>query len=302
MQFALADLPEDARQRSRLMRKEDQQRRDQERVSKAEQIEVELEERTKAAGVEYEHLEVHAEDETTNVIEDDASLEEATENETTKAKTDISKRNTVLLTLTAQTSMRYGLSVRGTSAVCSAYLLDLINDGILSPSKIYLAVDPRKLRRARDRVLSEASERGNELTDQDDIKCVMFDSRLDQTKVSLFDKDTGKYYPKTVIEDHYTVTDGEGRFLVHLTKPTNTLHGTEEELEEEGETIDEMVEEEGGVEEQRDEEEPEDKERRQRLEKIIDDDPKPASTVARMIYNWMRIHGVDKSVQCPPPF
>ena len=204
MQFALADLPEDARQRSRLMRKEDQQRRDQERVSKAEQIEVELEERTKAAGVEYEHLEVHAEDETTNVIEDDASLEEATENETTKAKTDISKRNTVLLTLTAQTSMRYGLSVRGTSAVCSAYLLDLINDGILSPSKIYLAVDPRKLRRARDRVLSEASERGNELTDQDDIKCVMFDSRLDQTKVSLFDKDTGKYYPKTVIEDHYT--------------------------------------------------------------------------------------------------
>ena len=298
MQFALADLPEDARQRSRLMRKEDQQRRDQERVSKAEQIEVELEERTKAAGVEYEHLEVHAEDETTNVIEDDASLEEATENETTKAKTDISKRNTVLLTLTAQTSMRYGLSVRGTSAVCSAYLLDLINDGILSPSKIYLAVDPRKLRRARDRVLSEASERGNELTDQDDIKCVMFDSRLDQTKVSLFDKDTGKYYPKTVIEDHYTVTDGEGRFLVHLTKPTNTLHGTEEELEEEGETIDEMVEEEGGVEEQRDEEEPEDKERRQRLEKIIDDDPKPASTVARMIYNWMRIHGVDKSVQC----
>ena len=186
MQIALADFPEDARQRSRLMRKEDQQRREQEKASKAAQIEAELEER------------INAEDETTNetvAIEDDASLEEATENETTKAKTGISKRNTVTLTLTAQTSMRYGLSVRGTSAVCSSYLLDLINGGILSPSKIYLAVDPRKLRRARDRVLSEASEKGNELTDQDDIKCVMFDSRLDQTKVRLFDKDTGKYYP-----------------------------------------------------------------------------------------------------------
>ena len=145
MQIALPDLPEDARQRSRLRRKEDKQRRDQEKVSKEAQIEVELDERIEAAGAEYEHLEVHAEDETTNeivAIEDDPSLEEAPENETTKAKTGISKRNTVALTLTAQTSMRYGLSVRGTSAVCSAYLLDLINDGILSPSKIYLAVDP----------------------------------------------------------------------------------------------------------------------------------------------------------------
>ena len=98
MQIALADLPEDARQRSRLMRKEDQQRREQEKASKAAQIEAELEER------------INAEDETTNetvAIEDDASLEEATENETTKAKTGISKRNTVTLTLTAQTSMRY---------------------------------------------------------------------------------------------------------------------------------------------------------------------------------------------------
>ena len=45
MQIALADLPEDARQRSRLMRKEDQQRREQEKASKAAQIEAELEER-----------------------------------------------------------------------------------------------------------------------------------------------------------------------------------------------------------------------------------------------------------------
>ena len=93
MQIALADLPEDARQRSRLMRKEDQQRREQEKASKAAQIEAELEER------------INAEDETTNetvAIEDDASLEEATENETTKAKTGISKRNTVTLTLTAR--------------------------------------------------------------------------------------------------------------------------------------------------------------------------------------------------------
>ena len=102
MQIALAELPEDARQRSRLMRKEDQQRREQEKASKAAEIDAELEERINAAGVEGEHLEAHAEDETTNetvAIEDDASLEEATENETTKAKTGISKRNTVTLLL-----------------------------------------------------------------------------------------------------------------------------------------------------------------------------------------------------------
>ena len=285
MQFGLADFPETARQRSMLERKEAKERQDQERVSKAKKVEAELEERLEAAKSELDLLDDQPEYENDQEI---ASLEENTK------QIDISQRNTVALNCTAQTSMRYGLSIRGTSAVCSAYLLDLIKGGILSPSKIYLAVDPRKLRRARDRVLSQASERGNEKTTKDDIKCVMFDSRLDQTKVSLFNKETGKYYPDVVVEDHYTVTDGEGRFLVHLTKPSNKPHGTEDELEEEEQVANEEVEE--GEEE--DEEEPEDRERRERLEKIIDEDPKPASIVARMIYNWMRIHGVDKSVQC----
>ena len=218
MQIGLADLPETARQRSMLERKEAKERQDQERVSKAKEVEAELEERLEAAKSELDLLDDQPEYENDQEI---ASLEENTK------QIDISQRNTVALNCTAQTSMRYGLSIRGTSAVCSAYLLDLIKGGILSPSKIYLAVDPRKLRRARDRVLSQASERGNEKTTKDDIKCVMFDSRLDQTKVSLFNKETGKYYPDVVVEDHYTVTDGEGRFLVHLTKPSNKPHETE---------------------------------------------------------------------------
>ena len=166
MQIGLADLPETARQRSMLERKEAKERQDQERVSKAKEVEAELEERLEAAKSELDLLDDQPEYENDQEI---ASLEENTK------QIDISQRNTVALNCTAQTSMRYGLSIRGTSAVCSAYLLDLIKGGILSPSKIYLAVDPRKLRRARDRVLSQASERGNEKTTKDDIKCVMFD-------------------------------------------------------------------------------------------------------------------------------
>ena len=34
-----------------------------------------------------------------------------------------------------------------------------------------------------------------------------------------FDEETGQYYSRVQNQDHYTLTDGEERFLVHITKP-----------------------------------------------------------------------------------
>ena len=50
----------------------------------------------------------------------------------------------------------------------------------------------------------------------------MFDSRIDKTKVKEYDEETKKFYPRIKNEDHYALTDGDGRFLVHLTKPAKT--------------------------------------------------------------------------------
>ena len=64
-----------------------------------------------------------------------------------------------------------------------------------------------------------ATERGHDETERDSIKCVMFDSRIDKkTRVRHFDESTGKFYPRLEAEDHYTLTDGSGRYLHHLTK------------------------------------------------------------------------------------
>ena len=65
-------------------------------------------------------------------------------------------------------------------------------------------MDPRKLRRARDIVLAEATEAGVAATEEDCVKNVMFDSRIDPTKVRRFDKQTGKFYPRIETQDHYT--------------------------------------------------------------------------------------------------
>ena len=114
----------------------------------------------------------------------------------------------------------------------------------------------------------------------------MFDSQLDQTKVRSFDEQTGRFYPSIATEDHYTLTDGDGRFVVHLTKPSKAVDDFEEvEQESEEEEPDEA------------EETAEEKSRRERLEKITGSNPKPALTVALLIYNWMKAHWVDKTLQ-----
>ena len=68
------------------------------------------------------------------------------------------------------------------------------------------------------------------MTEEDTIRNVMFDSRLDQTKVRRFDEQTGRYYARTETQHHYTVTDGDGRFLVHITKPIKEKEVQEDEL------------------------------------------------------------------------
>ena len=287
MQIGYADKVEDARQRKMIGRKDREKSRDERRVNKEAEIEAELEQRVQEEA-ELEEL-VKLE-------------EEAAENlEVEVAKTSenlLSQRNHVDLSGVAQTSMRYELPIRGTSAVCTAYLGDLIKAGEISPSKAYLAVDPRKLKRARDNVMSAATERGNQLTNEDTIRAIMFDSRMDETKVNHFDPETGKYYQRIEIQDHYTLTDGMGRFLVHFTKPSKTESCGEEQPEEEEEQEEEQEQEE----EEEDNEEllhetPEGQERRLRLEGIINENPKPAAVVAKIMYRWMVIHGIDQTLQ-----
>ena len=198
--------------------------------------------------------------------------------QTVKEQDTEAKRNTMDSSRTAQTSMRYELSVRSTAAVTTAYLGDLIEAGELSPSKSYLALDSSKVRRARDKVLAEASKEGATLTKEDSVRNIMFYSRIDATKVRQFDEETGQYYSRVKNQDHYTLTDGEGRFLVHITKPEkkvedSNVNDEKEDGEESAESCDEDISEEQGKKQ------------------------KPAEVVARMIYDWLKLHGLTCTLQ-----
>ena len=48
--------------------------------------------------------------------------------------------------------------------------------------------------------------------------------------VRRFDEQTGRFYARVEVQDHYTLTDGDGRFLVHLTKPKNVPTDVEERV------------------------------------------------------------------------
>ena len=78
------------------------------------------------------------------------------------------------------------------SALSTAYLTDLIRTGVLTEDSAWLAVDPTEVHRAKEKVMAKAGEKGEIRTQKEDIKCIMFDARLDQTKVRHYDEETGK--------------------------------------------------------------------------------------------------------------
>ena len=275
MQMGLEDFKEAAKQKKSNDRKEKaEQGRELQKTNKKKE-EIELNERVEA----YESLTLE-EKEGGNEDED---LEGGKEAEAVGwgGEDPEPKRNTMDISRTAQTSMRYELSIRSTAAVTTAFLGDLIAAGELSPSKSALALDSSKLRRARDRVLADASELGETQTKEDSVTNVMFDSRIDATKVRQFDEETGRYYNRIENQDHYTLTDGDGRFLVHMTKPEKK----EEEIHANDDTAEESQGEETG--ESGDEDISEEQEKKQ----------KPAEVVARMIFDWLKLHGLTCTLQ-----
>ena len=54
---------------------------------------------------------------------------------------------------TAAESLRFEVSPAAEAAVASGFLRDLIDAGYLSKDKAYLALDPSKVRRARESVM-----------------------------------------------------------------------------------------------------------------------------------------------------
>jgi hypothetical protein len=191
-------------------------------------------------------------------------------------------RNMVEVSGLASTALRYQASSRVAAACATAYLGDLIRAGVLPPEAANLAVDGAKVQRAKDKVIESARERGDERMEQDAPKCIMMDSRIDKKTLVMYeDEETKKYYPRIEAEDHYTITDGDGRYLHHFTKP-GRVNEADETSGEEPEPAENKAREEGDREG--------DVVQHKELQKL------PAEVVARIILNWLNTYGVEKTL------
>ena len=118
---------------------------------------------------------------------------------------------------TVKASLRYGVSPAASAAIVSSYLQDLINAGHLPSDKIYLACDPKKLDRARKKVMSVSTLEDTTRLENKDIVGVSFDGRKDITQSYIPDP-SGVLHPRLIKEYHISVTlEPKGEYLGHLT-------------------------------------------------------------------------------------
>ena len=130
------------------------------------------------------------------------------------------KRNMMPITQTALAAVRYNVTNRQAAAVSSGFLHDLIKAGVVPPGNEHLAVDPKKLHRARETIMRELQASADKHSGENDIICLMVDARIDRTKVRKYNEETNKYYNTEEKEEHYTMTDETGKYLGHFTKET----------------------------------------------------------------------------------
>ena len=128
------------------------------------------------------------------------------------------KYNTIPITNTAKASLRYQNSAGQTAVVCSAFLKDLIEAGVVPKDMSYLALDQSKVMRAQAKVLSDAAELGNLQANEDVLSGLFSDGRKDLTKILIYDEHSATYRQGVVKEEHISVTsEPDGSYRLHFT-------------------------------------------------------------------------------------
>ena len=124
---------------------------------------------------------------------------------------------------TAAESLRFDVSPAASAAVATGFLKDLIAAGHLGEDMAYLALDPSKLRRARQSVMTKAQEKEELRASEEPIESIYFDGRKDKTRALVPDS-RGKLHPRIIKEEHMSVTwEPYGRYLSHFT-PEQAVH------------------------------------------------------------------------------
>ena len=115
-------------------------------------------------------------------------------------------------------NFRFDVAQRPAAAICTGFLNDLIAAGYMPSNSSNLAVDGKKMYRAKEKVMASSKEVLRNRMQIDPIRGIFFDGKNDKhTKVLIFDEETNRRYPSEISEEHYTVTwEPSGKYLFHF--------------------------------------------------------------------------------------
>ena len=112
---------------------------------------------------------------------------------------------------------RFQVSPAATAPVLCGFLRDLIEDKHRSEDMSHLAVDPSKMRRAREAVMGGATKVEDSKAKAEIIEAICFDGRKHKTKV-MAKVPQVKLHPRVVKEEHMNLTaEPQGCCLAHFT-------------------------------------------------------------------------------------
>ena len=124
-------------------------------------------------------------------------------------------RNLLDVSKVAAAAIRYGVSNRASSAICTATLAAVKDAGWISAAADVQSVDRHKIDRAKSALMKDAQMESKKALS--DVMCILFDGKKDDTKVMIQGKD-GHYHQSVIKEEHYSVcSEPGGKYLTHLT-------------------------------------------------------------------------------------
>ena len=146
--------------------------------------------------------------------EEDHDKDDVWERDTTS----VMEKNMLKMPNTALAAIRTEATNRQAACIATGFMHDLIEGGVLPEGSEHLAVDQKKIHRAREAIMTAVREKEEREIHEDNIKTILADSRQTKTLVNKYNEETGKFYRKVEKQDMYSMTDGDGRFLHHFSK------------------------------------------------------------------------------------
>ena len=123
-------------------------------------------------------------------------------------------QNRIHFPRTVMAGIRGGVSVRTMANILSSYTVDL---GLATKEDPKLLVDHRKVTREQEKQMARVTANAEEWLRSSGIDSVQFDGK-DENAKAWVTLECGTKVVRHVKEDHITLTDGQGEFLMHFTR------------------------------------------------------------------------------------